>query len=109
MAEIRQFMGVCPQHDILFGQLTPEEHLDLFADFKGLDPAKKQEEINKILEDVDLISHRAHMAKNLSGGQKRKLSIGIALIGDSKLVLLDEPSSGMDLTARRKIWDMLKR
>ena len=72
-------------------------------------PSKKSEEIEKILGDVDLLSHRSHIAKNLSGGQKRKLSIGIALIGDSKLVLLDEPSSGMDLTARRKIWDMLKR
>ena len=79
MAQIRQFMGVCPQHDILFGQLTPEEHLDLFADFKGLDPSRKKEEIEKILADVDLLSHRTHLSKNLSGGQKRKLSIGIAL------------------------------
>ena len=48
------------------------------------------------------------MSKTLSGGQKRKLSVGIALVGNSRLVLLDEPTSGMDLTARRKLWNMLK-
>lgn len=48
------------------------------------------------------------MAKNLSGGSKRKLSVAIALIGGSKFVLLDEPTSGMDLSSRRKLWDMLK-
>ena len=48
------------------------------------------------------------MAKSLSGGQKRKLSVAIALMGDSELVLLDEPTSGMDLTARRELWNMLK-
>jgi ABC-type multidrug transport system ATPase subunit len=48
------------------------------------------------------------MAKTLSGGQKRKLSVGIALIGDSKIVILDEPTSGMDTTSRRRLWEMLK-
>ena len=48
------------------------------------------------------------MAKSLSGGQKRKLSVAIALIGNSKLVILDEPSSGMDTSSRRKLWEMLK-
>jgi len=48
------------------------------------------------------------MAKNLSGGNRRKLSVAIALIGDSKFVLLDEPTAGMDLSARRKLWNMLK-
>ena len=48
------------------------------------------------------------MAKNLSGGNRRKLSVALALVTDSKLVLLDEPTSGMDLNARRRLWDMLK-
>lgn len=48
------------------------------------------------------------MAKDLSGGSKRKLSVALALVADSRLVLLDEPTSGMDLTARRRLWDMLK-
>ena len=105
---MRQFLGVCPQHDILFDLLTPEEHLDIFCDFKGVASKDKKAEINKMLKDVDVWHHRDTMAKNLSGGSKRKLSVAIALVGGSKLVLLDEPTSGMDLSARRKLWNMLK-
>jgi ATP-binding cassette, subfamily A (ABC1), member 3 len=61
-----------------------------------------------MLIDVDLYHHRDTVAENLSGGSRRKLSVAIALIGGSKLVLLDEPTSGMDLSARRKLWNMLK-
>lgn len=101
-------MGVCPQHDILFDLLTPEEHLDIFCDFKGVDKRTKKEEIEKMLKDVDVWASKDIEAKNLSGGNRRKLSVAIALIGGSKLVLLDEPTSGMDLSGRRKLWNMLK-
>ena len=58
--------------------------------------------------DVDVYASKDIEAKNLSGGNRRKLSVAIALIGGSKLVLLDEPTAGMDLSARRKLWNMLK-
>lgn len=58
--------------------------------------------------DVDLVDYKTTLAKNLSGGSRRKLSVAIALIGGSKFVLLDEPTAGMDLSARRKLWNMLK-
>ena len=61
-----------------------------------------------MLIDSDIYQYRDTMAENLSGGSKRKLSVAIALIGGSKLVLLDEPTSGMDLSARRRLWNMLK-
>ena len=108
MSEVRQFMGVCPQHDILFEQLTPEEHLDIFYDFKGGDPATKQQEIQDILRDVGVLPDKKKQASSLSGGNQRKLSVAIAMCGGSKLVLLDEPTAGMDLSARRGLWDMLK-
>ncbi|CDW85159.1 abc transporter family protein [Stylonychia lemnae] len=108
MDSVRNFLGVCPQHDILFDLLTPEEHLDIFCDFKGVDSKAKKEEIQKILVDVDVYAYKNTQARNLSGGNRRKLSVAIALIGGSKLVLLDEPTSGMDLSARRKLWNMLK-
>lgn len=92
----------------MFDLLTPEEHLDIFCDFKGVDSKTKEEEIKKMLIDVDVYHHRNTIAENLSGGSRRKLSVAIALIGGSKLVLLDEPTSGMDLSARRKLWNMLK-
>lgn len=108
MDSVRQDLGVCPQHDILFDLLTPEEHLDIFCDFKGVNPVNKTEEIKKMLIDSDIYHFKDTIARNLSGGSKRKLSVGIALIGGSRLVLLDEPTSGMDLSARRKLWNMLK-
>jgi|TARA_B110001450_G_C17612589_1_gene477885 ATP-binding cassette, subfamily A (ABC1), member 3 len=60
------------------------------------------------MKDVGVQLHKDTMAKDLSGGSKRKLSVALALVADSRLVLLDEPTSGMDLTARRRLWDMLK-
>jgi ATP-binding cassette subfamily A (ABC1) protein 3 len=108
MNSVRQFLGVCPQHDILFDMLTPIEHLEIFCDFKGVDSKTKKAEINKMIVDVDLTNNKNSLAKNLSGGARRKLSVAIALIGGSKFVLLDEPTAGMDLSARRKLWNMLK-
>ena len=109
MDEVREFMGVCPQHDVLFDLLTPREHLDIFYDFKGGDPARKQEEIDSLIRDVGLTIDQNKPAYSLSGGNKRKLSVCIALCGGSKFVLFDEPTSGMDLGARRNLWDMLKK
>ena len=108
MDEVREFMGVCPQHDVLFDLLTPREHLDIFYDFKGGDPARKQQEIDSLIQDVGLNIDQNKAAHTLSGGNKRKVSVSIALCGGSRLVLLDEPTSGMDLGARRNLWDMLK-
>jgi len=54
MDEVREFMGLCPQHDVLFDLLTPREHLDIFYDFKGGDPARKQQEIDSLITDVGL-------------------------------------------------------
>jgi ATP-binding cassette subfamily A (ABC1) protein 3 len=82
--------------------------LDIFCDFKGVDKRVKKEEIKKMLVDVDVFGSKDIEAKNLSGGNRRKLSVAIALIGGSKFVLLDEPTAGMDLSARRKLWNMLK-
>ena len=107
---IRGMMGVCPQHDVLFELLTPEEHIDIFYEFKGGDKnnATKKAEIDKLLTDVGVADKRKNMAYQLSGGNKRKLSVAIALCGNSKFVLLDEPTSGLDLSARRELWNMLR-
>ncbi|KAL4430213.1 hypothetical protein ABPG74_014772 [Tetrahymena malaccensis] len=110
MERIRKIMGVCPQHDILFDNLSVRQHLELYAVFKGIDDAKEiQKEVEKLIQDVDLQDKSNILSKNLSGGQKRRLSVAIAFIGNSKIIYLDEPTSGMDTSARRYIWDMLKR
>ena len=109
MKEIRKMMGICPQHNILFPKLTVKEHLSIFADFKGMPKKEINEEIEMLLKDLNLKNKENVLSMNLSGGYKRKLSLGIALVGGSKVVFLDEPSSGMDVTARREMWDMLKK
>ena len=101
-------MGVCPQHDVLFDLLTPQEHLEIFCDFKGV-KSDKDKEINQILKDIDLYEKKDSRAEDLSGGNRRKLSVAIALVGGSKFILLDEPTAGLDLSARRKLWDMLMK
>jgi ABC-type multidrug transport system ATPase subunit len=63
--------------------LSVEEHLDIFCDFKGVDPSLKKEKIYKIMKDVDVYVHRNTLAKDLSGGNKRKLSVALALVADS--------------------------
>ena len=109
MHELRKILGVCPQHDILFKTLTVEEHLYLFCRFKGIEDYNEiMSMIDETVKDVDLEEKKHTKAGDLSGGQRRKLSLAIALIGGSSIVMLDEPTSGMDLTARRKMWDMLK-
>lgn len=62
-----------------------------------------------MLGEIDLLSQKTQLSKTLSGGQKRKLSVAIAMIGNSKIVMLDEPTSGMDTSARRNLWEMLKK
>jgi len=101
-----QNIGLCQQDDILFSYLTVEEHLEYMMELKG--SKSDQDQINLFINKIDLASKKDTMCKNLSGGEKRKLCIAIALIGNSQLVLLDEPTSGMDVIAKRKLWTFLK-
>jgi ATP-binding cassette subfamily A (ABC1) protein 3 len=84
--------------------------LDIFYDFKGADPdpVKKQADIDKIITDIHMGEKKNDLAMSLSGGYKRKLSVSLSLIGGSKLIIMDEPTASLDLTARRQIWSMLK-
>ncbi|GLE02082.1 hypothetical protein PINS_up010920 [Pythium insidiosum] len=104
---LRRLMGVCPQHDVLFPDLTVEEHLRFFATIKR--QRLTAEDIDRTLDAVALRGARRVLSKSLSGGQKRKLSVALALLGNSPLVFLDEPTSGMDPYSRRFTWDLLRR
>ncbi|XP_072454006.1 phospholipid-transporting ATPase ABCA3-like isoform X2 [Notamacropus eugenii] len=109
MSQIRKNLGLCPQHDLLFDYLTVAEHLYFFAMLKGLSRKKLKSEIDHMLTIFNLEEKRNSFSKSLSGGMKRKLSISIALVGDSKVVMLDEPTSGMDLISRRATWNLLQQ
>ncbi|XP_051020674.1 ATP-binding cassette sub-family A member 13 [Acomys russatus] len=109
LPKVREELGVCPQQDILLDNLTVREHLMLFGSIKAPWWTKKelQQQVNKTLDEVELTQHQHKPARVLSGGMKRKLSIGIAFMGMSKTVVLDEPSSGVDPCSRRSLWDIL--
>ncbi|XP_016838488.1 ATP-binding cassette sub-family A member 5 isoform X2 [Nasonia vitripennis] len=108
MHMIRSMTGVCPQHDILFDLLTPREHLEFFAAVRGIPRGTIEHEVKKTLKDIDLLEKADTFAKYLSGGQKRKLSVGIAIIGDPKIIILDEPTAGVDPYSRRQMWSFLQ-
>lgn len=109
MDEIRRHLGVCPQHDVLFPELTVSEHLQMFAAFKGVPKREIKDEVTRMIEAVGLTEKKDVASKLLSGGQKRKLSVSIAFIGGSRVVFLDEPTSGMDPYSRRFTWNIIRQ
>ncbi|XP_055783098.1 phospholipid-transporting ATPase ABCA1-like [Salvelinus fontinalis] len=107
LSAIRQSLGVCPQHNVLFSMLTVEEHIWFYARLKGLSEKQVKSEIEQILIDTGLPHKRTSRTSTLSGGMQRKLSVALAFVGGSKVVILDEPTAGVDPYARRGIWDLL--
>lgn len=107
MNKVRSSLGLCPQQNLQFTDLTVLEHLAFFAMLKGLSRSQATVEAENLLRRMNLFAKRHSLASSLSGGMRRKLSLGIALIGNAKVLILDEPTSGLDPEARREIWDML--
>lgn len=91
----RKSISLCPQHNVLYNELTPEEHLYLVCVIKGEPSYRIEYDIDVMLDKLQLSKKRNVPSEKLSGGMKRKLSLAIALIGSSKIVILDEPTSGI--------------
>lgn len=108
-ARVYQLMGVCPQHDVLWPSLTVRDHLELYATLKGVPPFLIADAVKTTIQDIGLADKAHAHSRALSGGMKRKLCVGCALIGGSRVALLDEPTSGMDPKSRRALWDLLQR
>jgi ATP-binding cassette, subfamily A (ABC1), member 3 len=107
---LRNQIGICPQKSVLYDELSVMEHMRLFAGLRGIEwNADCQASVDRILFDLGLRMRESFLVKSLSGGMKRKLSLGISFIGNPKVVFLDEPTSGMDPLARRSTWDLLKQ
>lgn len=100
-------LGIAPQKNVLWDELTVEEHLQIFAKLKGPSNPATKEQVETLIHAIGLKKKTNAEAKTLSGGQKRKLQLGLMLIGDSALCCVDEVSSGIDPLSRRKIWDIL--
>ena len=99
-------IGICQQEDIFFDYLTVSEHLEYMCGIKG--SRANVQEIKNLIMQIGLTEKANSLCKTLSGGQKRKLCTALALIGNSNIILLDEPTSGMDPISRKALWDFLK-
>jgi ABC-type multidrug transport system ATPase subunit len=107
MDQIRKLLGFCPQHNVLWEDLTCAEHVYFFSRIKGQPKDLINAETEDLLSKCGLEDKTDMMVPTLSGGMKRKLSVALAFCGGSKVVLLDEPTAGVDPYARRGIWDLL--
>lgn len=125
LSEVQKQMGVCPQHDVLFGTLTAWETIKLYAAIKGVRVISRRDEahggsrhstpqqlleeyLEHLLEDVHLKEKKHERVMTFSGGMKRKLSVALAFLGDPKVVLLDEPTTGMDIFSKKQIWQLMQ-
>jgi ATP-binding cassette subfamily A (ABC1) protein 3 len=100
-------LGIAPQMNVLWDDLTVYEHIQIFNRLKSPTNISSKEEISDLVRSVDLGPKLKALSKTLSGGQKRKLQLGMMLTGGSAVCCVDEVSSGIDPLSRRKVWDIL--
>jgi len=108
-ANTRSLIGIAPQENLLYQSLTCAENLDFFASLYGLRKAEKIRQIDYCLHSVNLQSRADSIVANLSGGMARRLNMAIALIHQPKLLILDEPTTGLDIEARYEIWELIQQ
>jgi ABC-2 type transport system ATP-binding protein len=108
-ANTRSLIGIAPQENLLYQSLTCAENLDFFAALYGVRGREKISAIEYCLEAVNLQDRADSIVVNLSGGMARRLNMAIALIHRPKLLILDEPSTGLDIEARYEIWQLIQQ
>ncbi|GAA1479228.1 ATP-binding cassette domain-containing protein [Nocardioides aestuarii] len=106
---IRGRLGVCPQEDTLDNELNVFDNLYIYGRYFGIDKATVRERSEELLEFVNLTDKRRSRVEDLSGGMKRRLTIARSLVNSPDLLLLDEPTTGLDPQARHVLWDQLFR
>ncbi|CAF5094600.1 unnamed protein product, partial [Rotaria sp. Silwood1] len=107
--EVFKYIGYCPQFDALFDELTPVEHILLMARLRGIDWYNESQYAHQLLKRLDLCEYINIPVRKLSLGNRRKLSTAMALVGDPSVILLDEPTSGMDPLSKRFLWNVIRR
>lgn len=107
--QIPNTLALCPQFNIQWPDLTVREHLYIFGMLRETPLKDLRANVDKIIEEVDLLDKKDSPASTLSGGMRRRLSIAIALIGNTDLIFLDEPTTGLDPKRRRELWEIIRR
>jgi ABC-2 type transport system ATP-binding protein len=102
-------MGFVMQEDSFYETLTVRENLEFFAEMMGIPSGEKAGRIRKLLQDMSLSDKADTLASRLSGGMKKRLNMACALVHDPKVILLDEPTVGLDPVVRKEIWALIER
>ncbi|HTM25343.1 MAG TPA: ABC transporter ATP-binding protein [Vicinamibacterales bacterium] len=105
----KRLMGITPQEAGMFESLTVREHLQLFARLKGLARRAADAATTEVIALLALSEHERRSVGSLSGGLRRRILIGLALLGDPPLLVLDEPTTGLDPASRRTVWSVLRQ
>ncbi|MBD2615145.1 ABC transporter ATP-binding protein [Nostoc punctiforme FACHB-252] len=105
----QKIIGIAPQENLLYKTLTCEENLKFFADIYGLDRKTRQQQIKATLAAVNLSDRAKSPVETLSGGMQRRLNIAVALVHQPQLLILDEPTTGLDIEARYEIWELIRQ
>ncbi|HEV3120171.1 MAG TPA: ABC transporter ATP-binding protein [Gemmataceae bacterium] len=107
--ELRREIGIVPQELALYGELTARENLDFFGQLYGLEAARRRRRVEEVLAAVGLEDRADHRVDTFSGGMKRRLNLGAALVHEPRLLLLDEPTTGVDPQSRNHIFEEIRR
>jgi ABC-2 type transport system ATP-binding protein len=107
--ETKKIIGIAPQENLLYKTLSCEENLNFFAQIYGLDAKTRRQQVKATLEAVNLFDRAKSPVETLSGGMQRRLNIAVALVHQPKLVILDEPTTGLDIEARYEIWELIRQ
>lgn len=105
----KKLIGIAPQENLLYQSLTCRENLEFFARIYGLSKSERVKQVGNCLEAVNLVDRANSPVETLSGGMQRRLSVAIALVHQPKLVILDEPTTGLDIEARYELWELIRQ
>jgi ABC-2 type transport system ATP-binding protein len=104
----KKLIGIAPQENLLYKTLSCEENLNFYAQIYGLNTIERRQQVENCLLAVNLLDRAKSPVETLSGGMQRRLNIAVALVHQPKLVILDEPTTGLDIEARYEIWDLIR-
>ena len=107
-SDVKALLGVMPQETTLFEYLTVHQHLRIFAKLRGISPKQAGKRADELAEDLDLLLHRNVAISKLSSGLKQRVLVGIAAISHPPVLVLDEPTTGLDPQSRRTLWSLLQ-